>query len=512
MRERRLLLNAAMSVVQIIIAGSVLFILYRFLLMTIGIEQLGLWSLVLSTTSITHFANLGFSGSVTKFVAQSVARGEKEKVSRLIQTATLSVAAFSGLILLIFYPFAIWILKIVVSDPLIPLAISILPYSFLALWFSLVCSIFQGGLDGFQRIDIRSLLLIGGAVLHLTLCLLFAPLHGLLGVAFARAIQSIILLICSWLLIRKQLRVLPNFPCKWDKEIFKKMLLYGANLQAISVTNMLYEPVTKVLLTRFGGLAMTGYYEMASRMVQQFRAIIVSANQVLVPLIAVLKEKNPDKIQSVYSVAYRLIFYISLPLYALIIISTPIISKIWLGNYEKTFVVFGILLSIGWFLNTLNVPAYFANLGIGRLGWNLTGHIAIALLNFVLGFLMGMSFGGIGVVIAWVISLAFGSSLIYLSFHLINRIPLSELIPNESIVLLGACFFGILSTTLIYENLRNSIDLNILNPMSIASFSLIVFLPLWFHPMRTHLKSWLFAAFKEESKSNEPKKILLKSF
>ena len=82
------------------------------------------------------------------------------------------------------------------------------------------------------------------------------------------------------------------------------MMGYGLNIQMISVSQMLYDPITKGLLVKFGGLDLAGYYEMANRMVIQLRGLIVSAVQVLVPTIADLKEKNPDSIHKVYKEAW----------------------------------------------------------------------------------------------------------------------------------------------------------------------------------------------------------------
>ena len=149
MQNRQIIINAIMSVTQIVVISAVLFILYRFLLATIGIEQLGIWSLVLAATSVTQIANLGLSGSVVKFVAKYVARGEDENISRIIQTAALSVAAFVGLVLLIGYPVAKGVLGLVIADESLPIALSVLPYALLALWLMIVTSIFQAGLDGY---------------------------------------------------------------------------------------------------------------------------------------------------------------------------------------------------------------------------------------------------------------------------------------------------------------------------------------------------------------------------
>jgi len=461
------------------------------LLDVLGAEQLGIWSLVLATTSVTQIANLGLSGSVVKFVAKYIAREENENVSGVIQTAALSVGVFVGLVLLLGYPFARWILALVIPGGSLPLALSILPYAFLALWIMVITSIFQAGLDGYQRIDFRSILLIGGAVFHLLLCLVLAPSKGLIGVAYARIIQNIAVLIICWLLLKKSLPLLPIFPYQWNNRLFREIIAYGLNFQIMSVTAMFYDPVTKALLSKFGGLSMVGYYEMASRMVQQSRALIVSANQVLVPAIADLQERTPEKIQSIYLASYQLLFYLALPLYSLIIICTPIISELWIGQYERFFVVFATLLAVGWFLNTLNAPAYFAYLGIGELRWNVIGHITIALLNAGLGFTMGLLFNGIGVVVAWVFSLALGSSIIYLSYHTQYRVPLIELLPKSSRIITIVCLIGTLSAFMMQQKFNHNFNLVILNIIILLSFSIILFVPVWFHPMRKRLTGWI---------------------
>ena len=491
MQKRQILINAITSIVRVIIIGVVFFILYRFLLNTIGVKQLGIWSLVLATTSVTQIANFGLGGSVVKFVAKYVAREENKRVSGIIQTAAISVGVFVGLTLLICYPIAKLVLRLVIPNESFPLALSILPYAFFALWFMVVTSIFHAGLDGYQRIDLRSTLLMGGAILHLLLCFIFAPKYGLMGVAYARVIQNITVLFSSWFLLKRCLPLLPIFRFKWNKSLFKEIIGYGLNYQIISISSMFYDPLTKALLSKFGGLSMVGYFEMASKMIQQLRLLIVSANQVLFPAIANLKEKTPEKIQSVYLTSYQLVFYLGLPLFSLIIVCTPLISELWIGYYESIFVTFGVLLAIGWFLNTLSAPAYYANLGIGELRWNVVSYITITLGNAILGFLLGMLYGGIGVVVACIVSLAVGGSIIYLSYHIRHKIPLAELLPKASKLIMIACLVSVISALIIQNRLNHSLSTIGINSIKILSFSIIVFFPLWLHPMRRRLVGWL---------------------
>jgi len=491
MQKQRVFINAIMSLAQIVLGSGVLFFLYRFLLKTIGVEQLGIWSLVLATTSVTQVANFGLSGSVVKFVAKYVARREDRNVSGVIQTAVISLGVIIGTVLLAGYPLIKWVLGLVVPVNSLGLALSILPFALFSLWLTTITGVFQSGLDGFQKIYIRNLLMMGGSIFYALLCLAFAPKYGLIGLAYAQIINNTAILIVSCVLIKRFLPLLPVIPYQWDRTLFKEIISYGINFQIICITQMFYDPITKALLSKLGGLSMVGYYEMANRMVQQFRVLIVSANQVLVPAIADLQEKNSEKICSVYLTNYNLLFYLALPLYTLIIIGTPLISEIWIGHYEKIFVVFAILLAIGNFLNTLAAPSYFANLGTGALRWNVIGHIIIGILNALLGIILGFLFNGYGVIIAWVIALSFGSAVIYITYNLTNRIPVSELFPKDSRAMFFFCTLVLTVSLLIQSGVNHtlrSIALNIV--IILLSSLLLIFIPFYLHPMRKRLMGW----------------------
>jgi O-antigen/teichoic acid export membrane protein len=68
--------NAAANVLQALAGAALLFALYRYINTTLGVEQLGIWSVVLATASASRLADLGLSAGVTRFVARDRARGE----------------------------------------------------------------------------------------------------------------------------------------------------------------------------------------------------------------------------------------------------------------------------------------------------------------------------------------------------------------------------------------------------------------------------------------------------
>lgn len=350
----------------------------------------------------------------------------------------------------------------------------------------MVASTFQAGFDGAQRIDIRCWLLICGAGVELAIDVLLAPRYGLVGIAYGRVAQNTVVLVASWFLLKSCLTALPKLPCRWRKELFLEMIGYGANFQIASIASMLCEPTTKALLSRFSGLAMAGYYEMASRMVTQLRTVLASAVQVIVPGIAELQETAPGRIAPVYRATCRLVAYIGLPLFTLIVASAPLVSELWIGRYEPSFIFPATVLAAAWFFNILGLPAYFTYLGTGELRWNVMSHVVAAALNVVVGLVLGMFYGGVGVIVAWGAALALGSSIQYLSYHRNYNIPLGELIPENERAMAVACVSRACAAVLLYHMpaLRDGLPVG---SMGLLVFLALAAVPFWRHPMRGQL-------------------------
>lgn len=484
---RQLLLNALAAAAQVIVTGGSFFVLYRFVKDAVGIEYFGVWSLVLATTSASSLANLGLAASVVKFVSMYLARGDVRRVARIVETAVISLAVFLVAVLAALYPAAAYLLSLPLDDPQTAAALAILPYAFVAFWLTSIAAVLQGSLDGHQRVDLRSYLLMGSSVVYLAAALVLVPGRGLVGLAQAQTLQAGLLLVATWVALRHVATGLPAIPVRWSGSVFREMLAYSASFQVISVFKLLTEPLAKWLVTIFAGAAAVGFFEFAQRMVFQLRALFVSAHQAIVPTIADLKERNAAALEKVYVTSFRIILYLVLAALPLLIASLPLVSRLWLGAYEPVFVTFSALLATGWFLNMLSNPAYFAYLGIGRLRWNVAGHAAIGILNVALGYVLGHMFGGTGVVAAFASALIAGSLLIAAAYQRAYAVHLSQLLQRESAALFAAAIAGLLVTFWIWR-LPYGIAFRAL--LACAAYCAAVALPLWMHPVRRTLWTW----------------------
>jgi O-antigen/teichoic acid export membrane protein len=494
-KHRQVLLNAVTTFAQVIGNAALLFFLYRFLIRTVGVERLGVWSILLATTSLVTLANQGLAMSIVKFVAKYAARESAAEVSLLVQTAMISAGAFLAAISLALYPGARWALAIILPSSRLAEALAILPWALVSLWFNVLGTIAQAGLTGHSLIDRCNYIDFAGSVSYLFLAIAFVPHYGLVGLAAAQAVQAALGLVAAWYLLRRRVPALPFLPLRWSHALFSEMLGYGAHFQWITVCQSLREPVTKAFLAKFAGLAATGFYDMAARLVVTVRELLVQSNQVLVPTISHLHERDRAAIPEIYRESYKLLFFLAVPSFALLVVISPLVSTLWIGHYEPMFVRFAALLAAGWLVNVLCNPAYVVDLGTGSLRWISIGCAVTAALNATLGFVAGRFTGsGTAIVGAGVFSLIVGYVIVLIAYHREAHVDFWMLLPHESRAILALSVSGaLLLPPVLYSAAARATVSPARMASAAAALATAIAIPMWTHPIRRRVFEWLAA-------------------
>jgi O-antigen/teichoic acid export membrane protein len=402
---KRLVPNAAFAVAQTVVSTCLLFYLYRYLIRELGAEALGVWTILMAATSVANISNLGITGGLVRFVSGHLAQGQPLKAAASIETSVLTLAAFIGaMALLVWMPIS-WGLGWVVEGKWLAEANAILPFSILALWLSTLGSSVNSALDGCHRADLRSISTMLSQPILFAGALVFVPSHGLKGLAIAQLIQFLFWTALGWFLLRREIPSLPVLPYRWEQERFFEMWRYGVNFQVISVLLLFSEPLAKGTLSHFTNLSTVGYFEVANRLVVQARSLLVSANQVATPYYASIQSTDSSKLGSVYLHNLRVVAVTGRVLFAFIITAAPLLSWFWIGHLERQFLWFLVMLSVGWFVNTLAAPAYFANLGIANMAPNVDGHFAMVLGIVICAAIFGSVSKPYGIAAAWPVGL-----------------------------------------------------------------------------------------------------------
>jgi O-antigen/teichoic acid export membrane protein len=368
---------------------------------------------VLSASSLANLANFGVADSVIRFVALYNGEKDEVKIKRLIFTSSIFLVILFILIAAIIYPFADLILRGVLPAKYIKDGLMILPYSLLCLIINSVNGVYASVLDGIQRNYIRNLIFSLSSILLLVGTYVLVPEYKLRGVAFAQIGQSLFTLLACLTIIIFRLKYNP-LKWNWDKGIFKQIFTYGMKFQFISLATMVNEPIIKILLGKFGGMAFAGYYEMANRLLSQARGVIVSATQSLVPILVNVPKKE---VPAFYKRIFSNIVFFSLAVICIIVTSGRLISIYWIGHYEPVFYFTLILLAFSTFINLLISPCYFYYIAKANLNILIKTHLILGLTNILVGSLLGHFFGGYGVVCGWFFAVSVGSLFLLLYFN-----------------------------------------------------------------------------------------------
>jgi O-antigen/teichoic acid export membrane protein len=425
--ELRFRRNAAWAIVEVAASALVLFFLYRVIVGQLGVKALGIWSLVLATTSLGRLADLGTAAGLGRFVAIAGARQEKDKTVVYVETAIITNLLLYSVIALALWAPAFYALSLTTSGEVLGTARALLPFSLLSFVLIGVASATTGAIVGQQRSDQKSMIVIVGLVLQFLASLALVPYAGLRGLAWAQIAQYALVISLGWILFLRNYRGSWTFrlPHRWHREVFRELIGFGAKLQAATIISFLLDPTVKFLMSTYGGLEALGFFEMAQRLVQQARQIIVMPNQVLMPGFVHLMETQPQRIEPLYHRTMTLSLVGGFGLLGSVALASPIICYLWTGHVTAIFVQFTVILAASWLANLVAAPAYLLGVASGRIGGNLRGLLVSLTGTLVAGILLGRSFGGIGIAIGAGSMLALGSLFsMYRNCHMLGLRPL----------------------------------------------------------------------------------------
>lgn len=409
--------NGAWAICEVICSTLILFALYKLVVRDLGLGDLGIWSLVIATTSLMRLADSGASAGLGRFVAISRENRDITLTRSYIDTAILTSAALYSLFAVVLYWPARYGLSVAISDAIaLEKARNLLPYAFLSFVLSNITASIVGGLVGLQRSDLKSAVMIIGAIIQLIASWALIPKWNLIGLAEAQIVQNLFGILIGVILLNYALyeRVAIFLPHNWTARGFKDLIGFGLKIQITGLVVAAYDPLAKFLLSAFGGLEATGLFEIANRMTYQTRTVVAAPGQVLVPAFALLGETSTQRLSALYRQSIALISIVGVPAMIGVGICSPLASIVFLGSVNNQFVTFTALLSLAWCVNVLSVPAYFLGVGTGRVRWNILGNVVITGGAVILSIGLGSVAGATGVATAITCSQIAGSLFIIL--------------------------------------------------------------------------------------------------
>jgi len=477
MKNSKLFKNSWFSVLQTIVVAIVAILLFKLMVVHLGLKITGLWSYLSSLTAITAFGSSGFANALLYFIPKHQFDRNNTNVKTLINTSFVAVLSISIVLCILAYGIFIYIIPFTVNADVVNIANSLLPYIVLSFFFSSLATNYLSVLDGLMLMHVRSKINMAGAVIFLMGGFILLLKIGIIGIPIAQLIQNIFLLIASFVAVKKNIPSY-RFSVEFNRGVFKSIFKYGFSFQLLSVTQI-SDPFMKAMITKYAGSDITAIFDFCVKLLSVFRSLIISANLSIVPQISIFKALGKaNRIKTFYKANFKLVLLFSLIFFLSPLVLSDTISLFFLNKTSSDFNFILFTVAIGLLINALAFPAHFSNLGTGNLKWNVINNFITTVLIFILAPLMGKYIGGKYIVLSWSISAIVGAIVLIASY---SKQTNTSIFPffNKNIFLIIASILcaGILNKYL------NGLPIINNSPLTIFCINLLLLALFIFYPL-----------------------------
>ena len=423
-------------------------LLFKLMVVHLGLKVTGLWSYLSSLTAITAFGSSGFANALLFFIPKYQLAGADRRVKTLINTSFVAVLVISILLCILAYGIFSYVIPLTVNSDVVYIAQSLLPFIVLSFFFSSLSTNYLSVLDGLMLMYLRAKINIAGAFIFLVAGFILLLKVGIIGIPIAQLIQNIFLLVASFIAVKRHIPSY-KFSFEFDRTVFKNIFKYGFSFQLLSITQV-SDPFMKAMITKYAGSDITAIFDFCVKLLSVIRSLIISANQSIVPQISIFKALGKSsRIKTFYKANFKLVLLVSLVFFLSPLVLTDTVSLFFLNKTSSdfNFVLFNV--AIGLLINALAFPAHFNNLGTGNLKWNVINNVITTVLIFILAPLIGKYIGGKYVVISWSIAAIVGAIVLLVSFSRENKLSIIPFFNSNLLAIIGAMFCaGILNNYL----------------------------------------------------------------
>lgn len=404
------------------INGCITIVLMPIIIRSIGIDNYGLWGILLGILGYLQFLDLGVSSSLERYVAFYHAQKDPLSLQKLLATSLTYLLLVSTVILIGVLIFGNAFMRLIIKDSL-PIDIAnILLIAFPAVFFNIITVVFMSIIRGLQRFEISSKIQITGKIIFAcSLIILFHFFTNIFALLIAFSIQSFIVFLFYAIISKK---VLPSFspfkgPLSFSK--LKELITFGYKIQISSLAFLVTQHFDKILLSSFFGLTYAGYYEAATRIIFAIRDIPLFLSSVLMPRISELfSQKNHDEIKVVYVKTSQQLALFSFFLMILTLFQGNAILSLLFNSAPAPFslLVFNVLAIAGFWHVITSASTYIAR-GLGKTYIEMIAAFVTLFINILASLILLHFFSYNGVVFGTAVAL-FISPLV--SYTLLNRV------------------------------------------------------------------------------------------
>jgi O-antigen/teichoic acid export membrane protein len=407
--------NVATRYLAIAIDALMGLVILPFNVSHLGQSAYGLWMLMSSLTVYFSVLDLGFGGSVTKFVAQYRALRDARSLNEIISTLFVVFTAIGSFAYLCFILVSLNVGRIFHLDPdQVDTARQLT--LIIGVWVSVSFpfSVFGGVINGFQRYDINSVVGIGSSVLvaivNVVMLLLGFSLVQLVFATTAVRVATFLLYRWNAYYVFPRLLVRPSL-FRWTR--VRELSTFSVYISMIDWASKINYSADALIIGAFMPSAAVAIWTVPQRLAETLQRLTNQINGVLFPVVVDSDAgEKPERLRAVFVQGTRFTLVTVVPVAtAMFLLAGPLIRS-WVGpRFEAAVPVAQILLLVVA-IRVGNSSATTVLKGAGCHRFLAFTNLSIAIVNIVLSLLLIRGYGLIGQAVGTLIPVAAGSILV----------------------------------------------------------------------------------------------------
>jgi O-antigen/teichoic acid export membrane protein len=410
-RSRMLLSTASNFAGQVLTLG-VGFFLTPFILHELGATVYGMFALVSSVAAYGALLDFGFTGAITKYVAEYRAREQLDEVQKLISTA-LWVYSLLGLV-------AIGLSLLLA--PVFPRFFNIPPgQEQTSIWLVVLLGISIGVsipcvtpvaiLRGMQRFDLANLITTTGTLLWaggvVTVLLLG---WGVLAVAVVNIPITLLMQIPGYWLVK---RVAPQIQVSFlmgSRQLLRQVIPFSSSIFVLNLSSTVQTKTDEIVIGAFMPIAAISPFVLARRLSEMPQILTNQFMLTLMPLASQLHaEDDRARLQGMYTIGTRLTIAIFIPLACILCVLASPILAVWVGAEYARYGYLVIILTLSSLVTVSQWPAVSILQGMTRHQPLVAMSVGTAVANLLLSIALVNPLGLAGVALGTLIPYFFES-------------------------------------------------------------------------------------------------------
>ena len=447
--HRRITLNSLANLLRYTVYVVVTFIMTPYTIRKLGMDNYGLWVLVLAIVGYSGLLEMGVQTSVVKLVAQKNAANELDGLQRIVSTA---YAFFQGVGLLV-----ACVLILVVPFFIPAMVASSKEQETMRLLFMIlginaaICFpayVLGGVIYGMQRYVAKSGLEVFFSIANAALIyLVLEQGMGIVGLAIVKTVIDVAGIAALFLLTKKILPVLKIRLGEVTFSSFRELFSLGGKIFISSITNRIADNTESVLISVILSNTWTTVFSIPKRLVDYIKEISVTATASFMPMFSDFDGRGDiAQIVKLYEQYSRYILIIIVPfISSIMVLGVPFIS-LWIGDELATkggnLVSY---LSVTFLIDSLQPLGWRLMIGVGKIDFMVKVSVCLSVGYLALAALLVNILGIEGIGIAAMV-IAVINQVCYLPYicRFLGISPIKHLVDCQFRSLFGWGIFTIL--------------------------------------------------------------------